>query len=185
MFYPISQFFKSKGGDSSCKIDRIMAKTEIGMADLFFERHPPNFENQYNFWRCSTDDKMNFGFFIGFRFSKISLECSVHICSCPCIGRPTGQTKIMNGLGFRYAIRNVEVAVIWRVCVWFFAPIKFVKSLWDWYFLRNIITYFFKIEKTNRLYLALTSKIVMVSLDNHRIGLFVNQENNVKYVDCR
>ena len=31
----------------------------------------------------------------------------------------------------------------------------------------------------------LTSKTVMVSLDNHRIGLFANQENSVKYVDCR
>ena len=45
---------------------------------------PPNFENQYNFWRCLNDMKMIFWYlywFQIFRFSEISVECSVHICS--------------------------------------------------------------------------------------------------------
>ena len=27
----------------------------MGVAGLIFEPYPPNFENQYNFWRCSND----------------------------------------------------------------------------------------------------------------------------------
>ena len=55
------------------------------MAGLIFEPHPPNFENQYNFWRCSNnvDFFSFFNFSTGFRFSKVSVECSVHIFSCP------------------------------------------------------------------------------------------------------
>ena len=57
----------------------------MGVAGLIFEPYPPNFENQYNFWRCSSDAKNFFDFSTGFRFSKVSVECSAHICSCPCI----------------------------------------------------------------------------------------------------
>ena len=32
----------------------------MGVAGLIFEPQPPNFENQYNFWRCSNDAKMIF-----------------------------------------------------------------------------------------------------------------------------
>ena len=30
----------------------------MGVAGLIFEPHPPNFQNQYNFWRFSNDVKM-------------------------------------------------------------------------------------------------------------------------------
>ena len=35
-------------------------KIKMGVAGLIFEPHPPNFENQYNFWRCSNDAKIFF-----------------------------------------------------------------------------------------------------------------------------
>ena len=47
----------------------------MGMTGLIFEPHPPNFENQYIFML-----KWFFDFSTGFRFSKISVECFVHIC---------------------------------------------------------------------------------------------------------
>jgi hypothetical protein len=53
----------------------------MGMAGLAFEPCPPIFENQYNFGRCSNDAKIIFDFSTGFGFSKISVECSVHIYS--------------------------------------------------------------------------------------------------------
>ena len=33
-------------------------KIKIGVAGLIFDPHPLNFENQYNFLRCSNDAKM-------------------------------------------------------------------------------------------------------------------------------
>ena len=45
----------------------------MGVEGVIFESHPPNFER---FFDIST----------GFRFLKISVECSVHLCSCPCLG---------------------------------------------------------------------------------------------------
>ena len=42
----------------------------MGMAGLIFEPHPPNFENQYNFWRCSNDAKMIFLFLYWFQIFK-------------------------------------------------------------------------------------------------------------------
>ena len=54
----------------------------MGVAGLIFEPHPPNSENQYNFWRFSIDAKMIFWFL--YRF-QIIVECSVQICSCPCL----------------------------------------------------------------------------------------------------
>ena len=30
-------------------------KIKMGVAGLIFKPHPPNFENQYNFLRCSID----------------------------------------------------------------------------------------------------------------------------------
>ena len=35
-------------------------ETKMGVASLIFEPHPPNFENQYNFWRYLSDTKMIF-----------------------------------------------------------------------------------------------------------------------------
>ena len=35
-------------------------QTKMSVAGLIFESHPPNFENQYNFWRCLIDAKMFF-----------------------------------------------------------------------------------------------------------------------------
>ena len=56
----------------------------MGVADLIFEPHPPNFGNQYNFWRCSNDVKMIFLISLLFSdFQRLVCECSVHICSCP------------------------------------------------------------------------------------------------------
>ena len=47
-------------------------------AGLIFEPHPPNFENQYNFEDVQMMFKWFFDFSTGFRFSKISVECSLH-----------------------------------------------------------------------------------------------------------
>ena len=43
------------------------------MASPIFEPHPPNFENQYNFWRCWNDINMIFWFLYWFQISKISV----------------------------------------------------------------------------------------------------------------
>ena len=58
MFYPKS-YLNPKEEDSSYKIDKFMA-TKMGVAGLVFEPHPPNFENLYNFQRCSNDFKTFF-----------------------------------------------------------------------------------------------------------------------------
>ena len=42
----------------------------MGVAGLIFEPHPPNFENQYNFWKCSNDAKMIFWFLYWFQIFK-------------------------------------------------------------------------------------------------------------------
>ena len=36
----------------------------MGVSGLIFEPHFPNFENQYNFWRCSNDVHMIFFLFL-------------------------------------------------------------------------------------------------------------------------
>ena len=58
-------------------------RIKMGMAGLIFEPRPPNFEKFYK------DVQMMLTIFFdiptGFRFSKISEECSVHLCSCPCL----------------------------------------------------------------------------------------------------
>ena len=59
-------------------------KLKVGVAGLIFESHPPNFGNQYRFWRCSNDVKMIFLISLLFSdFQRLVCECSVHICSCP------------------------------------------------------------------------------------------------------
>ena len=57
----------------------------MGVAGLIFEPHPPNFANQYNFWRCSKDVQMIFliSLLVSY-FQRSVWECSLHICSCPC-----------------------------------------------------------------------------------------------------
>ena len=55
----------------------------MGMAGLIFEPHPPNFEISTTFEDVQLMLKLFFDFSTGFRFSQISVECSVHICSCP------------------------------------------------------------------------------------------------------
>ena len=50
----------------------------MGEAALIFEPCPPNFENQYNFWRCLNGTKIIFDIFTSFIFSEISVECPVH-----------------------------------------------------------------------------------------------------------
>ena len=42
----------------------------MGVAGLIFEPPPPNFENQYNFWRCSIDAKMIFWYLYWFQIFK-------------------------------------------------------------------------------------------------------------------
>ena len=42
----------------------------MGMASLMFDSHPPNFENLYNFYRCSNDVKMIFWYFYWFQIFK-------------------------------------------------------------------------------------------------------------------
>ena len=56
----------------------------MGVAGVIFEPHPPNFENLYTFKDVQMMLKRFFDVSTDFRFSKISVECSVHICSCPC-----------------------------------------------------------------------------------------------------
>ena len=57
----------------------------MGVAGLIFEPRPPNFENQYNFGRCSNDAKMIFWHLYWFQIFKDQCGVFVHICSCPCI----------------------------------------------------------------------------------------------------
>ena len=40
------------------------------MAGLIFEPHPPNFGNQYNFWRCSNEVQMIFWFLYWYQIFK-------------------------------------------------------------------------------------------------------------------
>ena len=42
----------------------------MGVSGLIFEPHFPNFENQYNFWRCSNDAEMIFRFLYWFQIFK-------------------------------------------------------------------------------------------------------------------
>ena len=64
-------FRKSVQKDSNRRIyGYLYIKTKMGVAGLIFEPHPPNFENQYNFWRCSNDAKMIFWFLYWFQIFK-------------------------------------------------------------------------------------------------------------------
>ena len=56
----------------------LKVKFEKGMAGLIFKPHPPNFQNQYNFWRSSNDITMTFWYSYWFPiFKKIQKP------SCP------------------------------------------------------------------------------------------------------
>ena len=70
VFYPISQPSKSKRRGFYLENWRIYGylnvKIKMGVAGLIFEPHPPNFENQYNFWRCLNDIKMIFSYLYWF-----------------------------------------------------------------------------------------------------------------------
>ena len=60
-------------------------KIEKGVADLIFKPHPPNFHNQYNFWRCLNYNIMTFWHSIWFpTFKKIQKH------SCPSLKGPMG-----------------------------------------------------------------------------------------------
>ena len=65
----------------------------MGVAGIIFEPHPPNFEIYTTFKDVQMMLKIFFLIFTGFRFSKISVECSVHLCSCPCVN---SQKKILS-----------------------------------------------------------------------------------------
>ena len=47
-------------------------KIKRGVAGLIIEPSPPNFEKQYNFWRCLS------GISTSFKFSKDQCECTLH-----------------------------------------------------------------------------------------------------------
>ena len=55
----------------------------MGVEGVIFESHPPNFENLYTFKDVQMMLRIFFDISTGFRFSKISVLCSVHLCSCP------------------------------------------------------------------------------------------------------
>ena len=48
----------------------------MGVAGLIFEPRPPNFENQYNFWRCLSGIKIIFWYlyYLVSDFQKISVS---------------------------------------------------------------------------------------------------------------
>ena len=52
-----------------------------------WQPHPPNFENLYNFLRCSNDVKIDIS--TGLYFQRSVWEWSVHICSCPWVDLPS------------------------------------------------------------------------------------------------
>ena len=56
----------------------------MGMAGLIFEPRTPNLKINTTFTEVQMMLKKLFDFSNGFRFSKISVKCSVYICSCPC-----------------------------------------------------------------------------------------------------
>ena len=58
-------------------------KTKMGMAGLIFELRTPNLKINTTFTKVQMMLKKLFDFSNGFRFSKISVECSIHLCSCP------------------------------------------------------------------------------------------------------
>ena len=127
----------------------------MGMAGLIFEPHPPNFENQYNFWRCSNDAIMIFDFSTGFRFSKISVECSFHLCSCPWYSRlvhnkitsktQVQMTSLANCLVLNcsrhFAVHEISLSMMTKFvtlqCGVFWKKLgywlqKYLATLWDW-----------------------------------------------------
>jgi hypothetical protein len=55
----------------------------MGVEGIIFEPHPPNFEIYTTFKDVQMILKSFFDISTGFRFWKISVECSVHSCSCP------------------------------------------------------------------------------------------------------
>jgi hypothetical protein len=59
----------------------------MGVAGLIFEPHPSNFENLYNFLRCSNDVQMIFSYLCWFQILKISVSISVAVldlCNIHC-----------------------------------------------------------------------------------------------------
>ena len=54
-------------------------KIEMGMAGLVFEPHPPNFQNQYNFFRCTNDITMIFWDLYFFRIWKKFKSLTVQV----------------------------------------------------------------------------------------------------------
>ena len=89
-------YLHPKEEDSSSNIDRFIAtskfqnsKTKMCLAGLMFDQHPPNFEDLYNFLKCSNDIIMILWYLYWFQVFKVAFwECSVHTCSCPCIKCP-------------------------------------------------------------------------------------------------
>ena len=66
-------YLNPKGEDSSCKIEIygfLYIKIKMSVACLIFEPHPPTFENQHNFWRCSNDAKIIFWLLYWFQIFK-------------------------------------------------------------------------------------------------------------------
>ena len=89
----------------------------MGVAGLLFGHHPPNFDNQTNFWRCPIDTKMIFSFLYRFQISNISVECSVHICSCRWISHK------LNGTASKIQRRTKMRTLVYLAHVWFASSI--------------------------------------------------------------
>ena len=89
MFYPLSKQFKSKRRRLQLTnlpiYGQLYFKIKMGVAGSIFESHPKNFQNQYNFWRCSNDITMIFSYLYQFQICKNQcgvlrpyLEASLH-----------------------------------------------------------------------------------------------------------
>ena len=54
-------------------------KIEMGVAGLIFEANPPNFQNQYNFFKCTNDVTMIFWDLYSFRIGKKVKSLTVQV----------------------------------------------------------------------------------------------------------
>jgi hypothetical protein len=69
----------------SCSLNRyyrVTVKIKMGLAGLIFEPGPPNFEDQYNFLRCSSDFLISL-LVSDFQRSVWSVQSIPEACACP------------------------------------------------------------------------------------------------------
>ena len=77
-----------------------------------------------NFWRCSNDAKMFFWFVYVYwlQISKISVECSVHICSCPWLSlfNLDAFDEFLKGKHFALKLQKIERLQIQAIMINYF-----------------------------------------------------------------